>query len=264
MTTAEQAAARARLAARHAKVGARMGVVPTSEADPAEVLATVLRGAQGPQGRPGEDGRPGPVGPPGRNGQDGSDGDDGLDGAPGPPGVGEPGPAGPEGKRGPKGEKGEKGDKGEDGTNCDGIHYDKHGNRKESPGLFANIPAPGPPGPQGQPGAPGTGYVAPVALVEAATVATNALLGNRFRVTLTADRTLGAPTSPTDGQAATWEVTASGADRTLTLASGAGGFKFGTDITALTAIVSGTTDLVGTVYNATANRWWIVAYLKGL
>lgn len=105
---------------------------------------------------------------------------------------------------------------------------------------------------------------APVALTDAATVATDASLGNHFRVTIAGNRTLGAPSNPTDGQRAIWEVTASGAIRTLTLATGSSGaFAFGTDITALTATASGTTDYIGAIYNSSAARWRILAYLKG-
>lgn len=102
-----------------------------------------------------------------------------------------------------------------------------------------------------------------VTLTDAATVATDASLGSHFRVTITANRALGAPTNPTDGQRALWEVTASGGARTLTPAGGAGGFAFGSDITALTATASGKTDLIGAIYSAPANAWRVVAYVKG-
>lgn len=105
----------------------------------------------------------------------------------------------------------------------------------------------------------------PVALTDAATVATNAALGNHFRVTITADRILGIPASPSDGQRAIWEVTASGGDRDLTPTEGAAGaFKFGTSIPGpLTPILSGTTDVIGAMYSAAAARWWVLAYAKG-
>jgi hypothetical protein len=105
----------------------------------------------------------------------------------------------------------------------------------------------------------------PVALTDAATIATNAALGNLFRVTITASRTLAAPTNPTDGQRVQWEVTASGTGPwTLTLATGtAGSFKFGTDITSIPAIATGTTTFVGAEYNATAGRWRVLAVGSG-
>ena len=50
------------------------------------------------------------------------------------------------------------------------------------------------------------GVPAVVTLTDAATSATNAALGNVFRVVLGGNRTLGAPTNPTNGQQATWIV----------------------------------------------------------
>jgi hypothetical protein len=106
---------------------------------------------------------------------------------------------------------------------------------------------------------------APIALTDAATIATNAALGNVFRVTITASRTLGAPTNPTDGQRALWAVTASGTGPwTLTLATGAAGaFKFGTDITAVPAITTGTITYIGAVYSSAAGRWHVLAVGSG-
>lgn len=102
-----------------------------------------------------------------------------------------------------------------------------------------------------------------ITLTDAATIATNASYGSHFRVSMAGNRTLGVPTLPTDGQRGLWEVTASGGARTLTLAGGAGGFAFGSDITALSATVSGKTDYIGAVYNASANVWRVIAYVKG-
>ncbi|MEW2451183.1 hypothetical protein AB0896_27120 [Streptomyces parvulus] len=102
-----------------------------------------------------------------------------------------------------------------------------------------------------------------ITLTDAATIATDASRGSHFKVTMAGNRTLGVPTNPTDGQRVVWEVVASGGARTLALAAGAGGFVFGSDITALTATVSGKTDFIGAVYSATANAWRVVAYAKG-
>jgi hypothetical protein len=99
-----------------------------------------------------------------------------------------------------------------------------------------------------------------VTLVDAATIATDASLGNTFRVALGADRILGTPTNPTDNQMVRWEITASGGARTLTLSAG---FGFGSDITAITTTASGKTDVLGAVYNSAAALWWILAYVKG-
>lgn len=100
----------------------------------------------------------------------------------------------------------------------------------------------------------------PVALTDATTIATNAALGTHFHVTLAGNRTLGTPTNPTDGQVCTWQVTASGAARTLTLSAG---FKFGTTITALTATTLNTDDLIQAMYDAGRNLWFVIGYVKG-
>jgi hypothetical protein len=100
----------------------------------------------------------------------------------------------------------------------------------------------------------------PVVLTDQATIVTDASQGNLFRCTLTADRTLGTPTNPTDGQKVMWELTASGANRTPTLS---GGFVMGTSGVTISAIASGTTDYIGAIYNATAGVWRVIAYAKG-
>ena len=105
--------------------------------------------------------------------------------------------------------------------------------------------------------------IPPVDLVYAATIATDASLGTHFRCELTGNPTLGVPTNPTDGQMAMWELTASGAARTPTLSTAVGGFAFGTDITALTAIALGTTDFIGARYRASVKKWRVLAVAKG-
>lgn len=105
--------------------------------------------------------------------------------------------------------------------------------------------------------------VSVVALTDGASVALDASLGNTFRLAAGGDRTLSAPTNPIDGQKITVIHYASGGSRTLTLTTGAGGFRFGTDITALSATSSGKSDYLGFIYNAADNRWDIVAAVKG-
>lgn len=105
---------------------------------------------------------------------------------------------------------------------------------------------------------------APVTLTDGASVSLNASLGTHFRLTAAGNRTISAPSNPTDGQVIVIEHLASGGARTLALTTGsAGSFKFGTDITALTATSSGLVDLIQAVYNTTADRWWVIAYVKG-
>ena len=101
------------------------------------------------------------------------------------------------------------------------------------------------------------------ALTDGATVNIDASLGNTFTLLAAGDRTIAAPSNPVDGQKIVIRHKASGANRTLTLTTGANGFRFGTDITALTATTSGLTDYIGCIRNATDSRWDVVAYSKG-
>lgn len=149
---------------------------------------------------------------------------------------------GPQGAQGPQGIQGNQGVKGDQGIQgIQGIQ--------------------GPDGPQG----PRGDESVIVALTYAATIATNAALGNLFRVTMTGNATLGAPTNPTDGQKALWQVTASGADRVLTLATGAAGaFAFGTDLTTNPITITSTkTAYIGAIYNSAAGRWHVIALGRG-
>lgn len=103
-----------------------------------------------------------------------------------------------------------------------------------------------------------------VTLTDGATPALNAALGSHFVLTAAGNRTIGIPSNPTDMQPIVIEHKASGADRTLALNTGTGGFAFSDDIPALTATLSGKTDKIFCEYNAAANKWFVVAYLKGL
>lgn len=102
-----------------------------------------------------------------------------------------------------------------------------------------------------------------VALTDGATPALNAKLGSLFTLTAAGDRTIAVPSNPTDGQRIIIAHTASGANRTLALNTGAGGFRFGTTITGLTATTSGTTDYIECVYNSTDSKWDVISYVKG-
>ncbi len=107
---------------------------------------------------------------------------------------------------------------------------------------------------------PGVAQQRIVTLTDAATVATDASLGDVFRVVLGGNRTLGAPTNATDGQHARWEVAATGSTRTLTLATGAGAFALATGATLASSgsIAVGSFITVDAVYQATANRWRVL------
>jgi hypothetical protein len=105
---------------------------------------------------------------------------------------------------------------------------------------------------------------APMALTDGATVAIDvASRATYYRLVAAGDRTLAQPTNPFGGQKIVIMHVASGGARTLTLASGAFGFRFGSDIPALTPTASGKTDYIGAIYNLTDQRWDVVAYTKG-
>ncbi len=104
-----------------------------------------------------------------------------------------------------------------------------------------------------------------VHLTDGATVAVDASLGSVFRLVAAGNRTISAPSNEFAGQKIIIIHEASGADRTLSLDSAsAGGFRFGTDITGpLTATTSGKQDYLGFVYDATDDKWDLVASRKG-
>lgn len=103
---------------------------------------------------------------------------------------------------------------------------------------------------------------APVTLTDAATIATNAALGNHFRVTLSGNRTLGAPSNSTNGKRIVWEIIQDGSgSRSLTLNSV---FGLGTTISSTTLTTTANKrDFLTAVYNATTNKWYVIDFVKG-
>jgi hypothetical protein len=102
----------------------------------------------------------------------------------------------------------------------------------------------------------------PVALADAATIVTNASLGTHFRVTLGGNRTLGNPTNAVDGQKLLFEIIqdATGS-RTLALDTK---FALGTDVSAVTLTTTASKrDFLGVVYNASADKFYVLGFLKG-
>lgn len=95
-----------------------------------------------------------------------------------------------------------------------------------------------------------------VNLADAATIATDARMGEVFRVTITAGRTFGAPTNPTDGQRIRYEVGSTGAF-TPAFATGAGAFVVSSNATPA-ALAAGSFDTFDCVYSASANRWRVL------
>lgn len=102
-----------------------------------------------------------------------------------------------------------------------------------------------------------------ITLSDGATPALDASLGNEFSLTAAGNRTIGIPTNPTAGQKIIIIHLASGGARTLALNSGAGGFRFGSDITSLSATASGKKDYIGCVYNLADTFWDVLSVTKG-
>ncbi len=109
---------------------------------------------------------------------------------------------------------------------------------------------------------PGVAQNRVVTLTDAATIATDASMGNHFRVTLGGNRTLGNPTGAVDGQKLTFELVQDGSgSRTITLDTK---FAFGTDITSVTlSTTASKRDFLGVVYNATLDKFLVLGLVKG-
>jgi len=106
-----------------------------------------------------------------------------------------------------------------------------------------------------------------VPLSDVASVPLDAALGNMFKLVATGNRTIAVPgNKPGAGETQRIVIVheASGGARTLSLTTGsAGAFRFGADITSLSPTTSGLTDYIGAIYNASADRWDVVSYVKG-
>lgn len=104
----------------------------------------------------------------------------------------------------------------------------------------------------------------PVALTDAATIVVDASLGNLFRVTLGGNRTMGVPSTPSDGQEILFEIVQDGTGgRTVTWTSGAGGYAFDLP-TPLLSTTAGSRDFIQFVYNAAAARWRFAPITSGV
>ncbi len=99
-----------------------------------------------------------------------------------------------------------------------------------------------------------------VALIDTATPALDASLGNTFTLIATGNRTIAVPTNPTDGQNIFIIHKASGGARTLSLNTGAGGFKFGSNVTSITQTASGEYAVIGCKYSALLGYWMVLDF----
>lgn len=104
----------------------------------------------------------------------------------------------------------------------------------------------------------------PVPLTDAATIVVDASLGNLFRVTLGGNRTMGVPSTPSDGQEILFEIIQDGTgSRTVTWASSTGGYAFDVP-TPILNTTAGARDFLQFVYNTAANKWRFASAPSGL
>jgi hypothetical protein len=95
-----------------------------------------------------------------------------------------------------------------------------------------------------------------VALTDAASIVVDASQGTYFTVTLAGNRTVAAPSNPTDGQHITFEVKQDGTgSRTLSWTSGAGAFTFGAASAPTLTATAGATSVVEFSYSARVGKW---------
>jgi hypothetical protein len=109
-----------------------------------------------------------------------------------------------------------------------------------------------------------TGALAPavVMLTDAPTIAVDASLGNDFRVTIAASRTMGTPANSSDGQQIIFQVTQGGSGSCLI--TWASGYEFSTGLPQpALSTTAGQTDLLGFVYNAIKGMWLLAAFVNG-
>ncbi len=102
-----------------------------------------------------------------------------------------------------------------------------------------------------------------VALADGATVATNAALGNKFKLTTTQNFTLSAPTNPSDGQTIEYIITqGAGGSKVITFDAI---FHPGTTLAALPVLstAAGARDRVTFEYNSGSTQWDLLAYALG-
>jgi hypothetical protein len=108
------------------------------------------------------------------------------------------------------------------------------------------------------------GAVAPavVMLTDAPTISVDASLGNDFRVTIAASRTMGNPANPADGQQVIFQITQGpGGSSAITWGSG---YEFSTGLPQPTlSTAAGQLDLLGFIYNQAKGKWLLAAFVNG-
>lgn len=93
------------------------------------------------------------------------------------------------------------------------------------------------------------------------TVTPDASTAELFTMTVSGAVTLNGPANGTNGQKVLFRILNDGS-HAVTLATGSGNFRFGTDITSYTNSVS-LTDYIGAIWNSAASRWDVVSLIQG-
>jgi hypothetical protein len=101
-----------------------------------------------------------------------------------------------------------------------------------------------------------------VALTDATNITVDASLGNDFRVTIAASRTMGNPSNAVNGQQIIFQITqGSGGSSAITWGSG---YEFSAGLPQPTlSTTAGQTDLLGFIFNAAKGKWLLAAFVNG-
>lgn len=101
-----------------------------------------------------------------------------------------------------------------------------------------------------------------VMLADSDTIAVDASLGNDFRLTLGANRSMGNPANPADGQRIIFQITqGSAGDATVNWGSA---YEFTSQLPQpVLSTSAGQTDVLGFVYSAPKGKWLLAAFVNG-
>lgn len=99
----------------------------------------------------------------------------------------------------------------------------------------------------------------------ASTLTPSATGKSQVNIAMSANGTLNGPTGGVNGQRLVFKfLQDETGSRTVTLATGAGNFRFGADVTGVTlSTAASKEDYMAAIYNQNANRWDVVSFVKG-
>lgn len=100
-------------------------------------------------------------------------------------------------------------------------------------------------------------------LASGGTITPDATITSSVNVSVDAAATIDGPTGGYDLQKMTFRLTQDVSGHTVTFSTGAGNFRFGTDIPSFTASGPSLSDYVGVIYNAADTVWDIVSVIQG-